>query len=58
LKPENAAPHNNLGLSYFERKDFEDALIEFGKAINVDDCALYLNNRGLAYYNLVQLVKA
>ena len=36
MKPENAAAHNNLGLSYFERggdSDFEEALNEFSKAI-------------------------
>lgn len=32
-KPEKAAAHNNLGLSYFEKEDFEEALNEFTKAI-------------------------
>jgi len=29
LKPESDSAHNNLGLSYFEREDFEEALKEF-----------------------------
>jgi len=33
LKGDKASAHNNLGLSYFEREDFEEALNSFTKAI-------------------------
>ena len=34
LKGEKASAHNNLGLSFFEKEDFDEALSEFTKAIN------------------------
>lgn len=65
LKPENANAHNNLGLSFFERRDFDEALGEYTQAIrcvemnkkqeNVEDEALYYNNRGLAHYKMENL---
>jgi Flp pilus assembly protein TadD len=33
LKNDRPSVHNNLGLSYFEKGDFEDALNHYGKAI-------------------------
>lgn len=33
LRGDKASAHNNLGLSYFEKEDFEEALNEFTKAI-------------------------
>lgn len=33
--PENVNARNNLGLSYFENKDYELALAEFNKAIGL-----------------------
>jgi tetratricopeptide (TPR) repeat protein len=30
---DKASAHNNLGLSYFEKEDFEESLNEFTKAI-------------------------
>jgi Flp pilus assembly protein TadD len=33
MRNDKASAHNNLGLSYFEKEDFEDALSEFTKAI-------------------------
>jgi tetratricopeptide (TPR) repeat protein len=33
LGGDKASAHNNLGLSYFEKEDFEEALSEFTKAI-------------------------
>jgi tetratricopeptide (TPR) repeat protein len=33
--PENVNARNNLGLSYFENKDYEQALTEFNKAISL-----------------------
>ena len=61
MKQDKAAAHNNLGLSYFERgseTDFEEALNEFSKAIQCEDHALHLNNRGLANYHLSRLEEA
>lgn len=63
IQPNTAKAHNNLGLSYFEKEDFEEALTYYSKAINIEVTAtaelgvskeylsLYLNNRGLAYYH-------
>jgi len=51
-KGEKASAYNNLGLSYFESGDFEDALTQYRKAIQQDpDSAVHFNNRGLAYYH-------
>lgn len=55
INSNNASAHNNLGLSYFEKEDFEDALNEFTKAIGHKPHALHFNNRGLAYYHIGQL---
>jgi tetratricopeptide (TPR) repeat protein len=33
---EKASAHNNLGLSYFEKEDFEEALNCFAKAISIE----------------------
>lgn len=33
LKPDDANAHNHLGLSYFDRKNFEDAISEYSRAI-------------------------
>lgn len=33
MRPDKSGAHNNLGLSYFEKEDFQEALNEFGKAI-------------------------
>ena len=58
LKPENASAHNNLGLSYFEKEDYEDALNEFKKAIALKPHVLHYNNRGLALYHIGNLQDA
>ena len=58
MKPDKAAAHNNLGLSYFESQDFPDALNEFTSAIKCENHALHLNNRGLAHYHIGELDKA
>jgi tetratricopeptide (TPR) repeat protein len=36
LRNDKASAHNNLGLSYFEKEDFDEALQEFTKAINIE----------------------
>lgn len=33
LQGDKASAHNNLGLSYFEKEEYEDAITEFQKAI-------------------------
>ena len=58
LKGEKASAHNNLGLSYFEREDFEEALTEFTKAINLEPHSFHYNNRGLAHYHIGKLEEA
>lgn len=52
MKPDRPSAHNNLGLSYFERGDFEDALIHYGKAIQLEPTSVHFNNRGLANYHI------
>ena len=52
---ERPSVHNNLGLSYFERGDFEDALNHYTKAISLEKSAVHYNNRGLAYYHMNRL---
>jgi tetratricopeptide (TPR) repeat protein len=58
LKPENDSAHNNLGLSYFEKEEYEDALNEFTKAIGLKPHGLHYNNRGLALYHIGNLQDA
>jgi tetratricopeptide (TPR) repeat protein len=52
LNNDKAEARNNLGLSYFEKEDFEEAISEFTKAITIEPSTFHLNNRGLAYYHL------
>ena len=58
MRPEKASAHNNLGLSYFEREDFEEALNEFTKAIDKEKHSFHYNNRGLAFYHIGKLEEA
>jgi len=55
---DKASAHNNLGLSYFEKEDFEEALNEFTKAINIESHSFHYNNRGLAFYHIGKLEEA
>jgi tetratricopeptide (TPR) repeat protein len=57
-KQDKASAHNNLGLSYFEKEEFQEALAEFTKAIQCEDHPFHLNNRGLAYYHIGSLDEA
>ena len=52
MKNDRPSAHNNLGLSYFEKGDFEDALIHYGKAIGIEQSSVHYNNRGLANYHI------
>ena len=47
-----------MGLSFFERGDFEDALNHYGKAIQYEQSAVHFNNRGLANYHINRLDEA
>jgi tetratricopeptide (TPR) repeat protein len=58
LKGDKATAHNNLGLSYFEKEDFEEALNEFTKSIQLEQHSFHYNNRGLAYYHIGKLEDA
>lgn len=63
IQPNKAQAHNNLGLSYYESGDWEEALTSYTKAINIEGqgtgelggskeyLSLYMNNRGLAHYH-------
>ena len=52
IKNDRSSAHNNLGLSYFEKGEFEDALIHYQKAIDFEPTAVHFNNRGLANYHI------
>jgi tetratricopeptide (TPR) repeat protein len=39
-----------LGLSLFEKEEYEDAIASYTKAINLAEISTHFNNRGLAYY--------
>lgn len=58
MKAEKPSCHNNLGLSYFERGDFENALIHYQKAISLEESAIHYSNRGLALYHINRLDEA
>lgn len=60
LKEKSAAAHNNLGLSYFESGDYNDAIDHYGKALKQVDgvTSVHYNNRGLAYYHDGKLEEA
>jgi len=52
--PDNASIHNNLGLAYYAKAEFNLALAEYGRAILTDQLKniSYYNNRGMTKYNL------
>lgn len=65
LRPDDANAHNHLGLSYYDRKNFDDAISEYSRAITslkleINDqdketrikAAKYYSNRGLAFYEV------
>jgi tetratricopeptide (TPR) repeat protein len=35
-QPNKAPAHNNLGLSYFENQDWEEAILSYTKAISLE----------------------
>lgn len=53
-----ATAHNNLGLSLFEKEDYEEALVSYGKAIKLAETSIYYNNRGLANFYSDKLEEA
>lgn len=58
LKHDRASVHNNLGLSYFEKGDFEESLQHYTKALTIEPSAVHFNNRGLAFYHINRLYEA
>lgn len=55
LKSDKPSAFNNLALSQFENADWEDALANYDKAIQMCRTAVHFNNRGLAYYHVDKL---
>jgi tetratricopeptide (TPR) repeat protein len=51
LYSDKASVWNNLGLTYFEKSEMDNAAAEFSKAIKLDGQAVHYNNRGLAYFH-------
>ena len=47
---ENPIAFNNLGLTFFEKEDYREAMDAFTKAIELKPTAVHYNNRGLASY--------
>lgn len=58
MKNDRPSVHNNLGLSYFEKGLFEEALSHYAKAIQLEHSAVHFNNRGLAHYHINRLQEA
>jgi tetratricopeptide (TPR) repeat protein len=58
MRPDKAAAYNNLGLSYFEKEEFENSIIEFQKAIQYEQHSFHYNNLGLAFYHMNKLEEA
>jgi tetratricopeptide (TPR) repeat protein len=58
MKNDRPSVHNNLGLSYFEKGNFEEALTYYAKAISLEPSAVHYNNRGLAHYHINNLREA
>lgn len=48
---DKASVYNNLGLTYFEKNEMDNAAGEFSKAIKAEGLAVHYNNRGLAYFH-------
>ena len=58
MKSDKPSANNNLGLSYFEKGDFDEALKHYTKAINIDKTSVHFSNRGLAHYHIGKLDEA
>ncbi|CAE7275041.1 TTC6 [Symbiodinium pilosum] len=58
LDTTSADAHNHLGLSHIQEQNFEEARKCFANAVELDACARYLNNRGLASYHLEEYTDA
>lgn len=58
MRNDRPSAHNNLGLSYFENDEFDEALIHYRKAIDLEPSSVHYNNRGLAYYHFDKLQEA
>lgn len=58
MRPDRPSAHNNLGLSFFEYGEFDDALAHYKKAIEYEPTSVHHNNRGLAYFHFDKLEDA
>jgi tetratricopeptide (TPR) repeat protein len=54
-EPISASVYNNLGLTYFEKNEMDNAILQFTNAIKPGSSgggqAVHYNNRGLAYFH-------
>src|SRR5207249_3594570 len=50
LDPKNYSAHNNRGLSYREKGDFDAAIADFNSALKIKPDWFVYYNRGIAYY--------
>jgi tetratricopeptide (TPR) repeat protein len=58
MQADKPSVHNNLGLSYFEKNEMEQAIQEFNKAIKLERSSVHFNNLGLAYFHNKQIDEA
>lgn len=58
MRNDRPSAHNNLGLSCFENDEFEESLIHYKKAIDLEPSSVHYNNRGLAFYHFDKLEEA
>ena len=58
MRNDRPSAHNNLGLSFFEHGEFDEALVHYKKAIELEPSSVHYNNRGLAYFHFDKLEEA
>jgi tetratricopeptide (TPR) repeat protein len=59
LDPNSADAYNNRGTVYSDLKEYERAIEDYNKTIELDpNSADAYNNRGTVYYNLMQYERA
>jgi tetratricopeptide (TPR) repeat protein len=58
MRNDRPSAHNNLGLSFFEHGEFDEALVHYRKAIELEPSSVHYNNRGLAYFHFDKLEDA
>jgi len=50
IQADRANVYNMIGLSHFEKQDYDEAVSNFSKAIRIEPLGAYYSNRALATY--------